>query len=142
MKTKAIIFFKLVWTASILTKFIYAYIAYDEYKTVPHLSSEFYPQLIICLLMGIIAVLIGIYFSISAIKIDSKISKIVTKIFIKSQIENNNNFFQVFTISLGLIETSALFGLVGFLLSYNLVFLIIMFGLSLAGWLFSYPKNQ
>lgn len=142
MKTEGMTIAKLEWAVSIMSKLLYAYIAYNHYQSNPQLSNEFTPQLYIFLFIGVTSVLIGVLISMSAFKTDRKITKIISQIFIRNPKEDDNKYLQMFTIGLGFLETAALFGLVGFLSLLNLVFIIIMFVLSLTGWVFSYPKDK
>lgn len=141
LKNKKI--YQLVWFASLFTKTIYTFIAYNQYKINGSNSHEIMIISILFLVLGIGDVIAGIYLIKNIFKKDSFIIPLFMRLYSRNNdSESEDPHFSVYTISLGLIETSALFGLAGYFYSGDIRIFLILLTISLVAWVFAKPDSQ
>jgi len=137
------IFFKIFWYVFPLTKLVYAYVAYSSGEIV---NNTFEIISLLLLFIGTIDCLLSIYLSKKIFKKGFFENKIFSILFGNHSSNNEPNSlivqFNLFTVVLGLAETAALFGLVQYLITGNLIVISILFGLCIIAWLFNYPNSQ
>ena len=131
---------KLIWFGVPLTKVVYAYIAYTSRKEI---DNSFQMLSLIILFIGLICSIISILLSRIIFKKSFYENKIV-KTLMGSQRNSNDisAIFYLFTMSLGLAESAALFGFVQYIITGNLIVGIILYALSLLAWAFNYPYDK
>lgn len=135
--------FKLVWFVFPLTKLVYAYLAFTKNKGI---NNSFELINILFIAIGFVASLISIIFSRKIYQKSFYENKIVSFFLGMSGFTKDSpsetTVFNLFTMLLGLAESTALFGFVQFLLTGNLIVGIILFSLCFLAWLFNYPRNN
>ena len=129
---------KLIWFGVPLTKVVYAYLAYTTQKEI---DNSFQMLSLIILFIGLICGIISILLSRIIYKKSFYENKIV-KALMGSQRNSNDisAIFYLFTMSLGLAESAALFGFVQYIITGNLIVGIILYAFSLLAWAFNYPS--
>ncbi|MBN1409448.1 MAG: hypothetical protein JW969_01295 [Spirochaetales bacterium] len=137
----------IAWFGAFLTKAVYFFIAFKSLVNIEY-SADFNATNTLLAILGLAIVVFGIILSH---KITGKKSVYKSK-FLKSldkgQNPDNSNaqykniYFQMKILIIGNMEAAAIFGLVGFLQSYNFYFLIAMMSLSVIGNLLTFPRNK
>jgi len=137
--------FKLVWFVFPLTKIVYLYIGLSS--GVEPTTNGVQGISVLFLLLGICLSIISIYFAQKLNKnsnvTDNKMISTVYKRVINQFSEKDKNLvvlFNVFTVLIGLGETAAMFGLVQYMITGNLVIFLILIGLCIITWINNYPK--
>jgi hypothetical protein len=130
---------KLLWFIFPLTKLVYAYLAYSNRKEV---NNSFQMISIMMLIIGFVICMISILLSKIIYKKNFSENKIVKSFLGNSGTDSSMATFTLFAMLLGLAESAALFGLVQFLLTGNLIVGIILFALCFVAWAFNFPRGQ
>lgn len=131
-------FFKLLWFGFPLSKLVYAYIAYMNIKEINN-SLEMINLLF--MFIGIITCFTSIFFSKKIFQDNFSENKILKAFIGTKNADELSTKFALYTMMLGLAETSALFGLVQFIITGNLIAGAMMFGFCFIAWLFNYPSE-
>ncbi len=134
-------YFKLFWILFPITKIVYGYLIYSyEIK----ISNSFNILSLTLLIIGIIDCLISMFFSKKIYKTNFYNSKFAKLLLLNRNNDDGQNHifrkFNLFITLLGLSETAALFGLVQYLITGNLIVCCILFSFYIISWLFNYPN--
>jgi len=135
--------FKLIWFGFPLSKLIYAYIAYSNHKEI---NNSFQMLSLAFLLIGITTSCLSMLLSKKIYKKSFYENKIVTS-FLSRQAATNEDtsmsaIFSLYTMLLGLAESAALFGLVQYIMTGNLIVAGILFAFCFIAWILNYPSYQ
>ena len=132
---------KLIWAGNIFSKGVYTFIAYNTYQNKGlTLNTNFTKENLIFLVMGILTTFIGTVIARTLFGKTQIAKKIVNKLLTAShQKDTSSAIYGVYMMALGAIETTALFGLVGFIQSVNVVFYAIMMSITVIGWIAANP---
>ena len=131
--------FKLIWFGFPLSKLVYAFIAYSSHKEI---NNSFQTLCLIFLLIGITCSCISIFLSKKIFKKSFYENKIVVSFLSKQNTDKDSAVFTLFTILLGLAESAALFGLVQYIMTGNLIVTGLLFAFCLIAWIFNFPSSQ
>lgn len=138
MKSK---YFKLFWVLFPVTKIVYGYLVYSFEISI---NNSFNIMSLTLLIIGIIDCLISIFLSKKIYKSSFYNGKFVKRLLLNRSNNNLQNHiyfkFNLFITLLGLTETAALFGLVQYLITGNLIVCGILFSFCIISWLFNYPS--
>ena len=110
--------FKLIWFVYPLTKLVYAYIAYSSHTEI---DNSFQTLCLIFLLIGIASSCISMFLSKKIYKKSFYENKIVSTFLGNKASNREATTFTLFTMLLGLAESTALFGLVQYLMTGDLI---------------------
>lgn len=135
--------FKLIWFGFPLSKLVYAYIAYSSHKEI---NNSFQMLSLLLLLIGIASSCISMFLSKKIYKKSFYENKIVSSFLGKPTPDNEDSLmstaFTLFTMLLGLAESAALFGLIQYIMTGNLIVAGLLFAFCFIAWIFNFPSNQ
>ena len=131
---------KLLWFGVPLTKVVYAFLAYSNRKEI---NNSFQMVSLLFLIIGLITCTLSILLSRKIYQKNFYENKLV-KMLTGNLKYNNESFsvFYLFTMLLGLAETAALFAIVQYILTGNLIVGCILYACSLTAWAFNYPSDM
>ncbi|MBB6480431.1 hypothetical protein [Spirochaeta isovalerica] len=130
----------LIWIGDIFTKPIYLFIAWQQYNA-GLMEPEIIPMIsYIFLGVGIAAAIGGILVIRELSKRDSALFSLYSRFYSQSPGGTGGDpLFGLYTVGLGLVETSSLFALVSYLSTGALRPSLIMVGVWFVAWFFSRP---
>jgi hypothetical protein len=135
---------KLMWIATIFSKVVYTIVAYNGYKENGNpLSNSWAMPVPVFLIMGILSALIGVIICRSLMGKIPALKNLANKLVNASnQKDTGSSILNAYLMGLGAIETAAVFGLVGFLPSTNVIFFAIMMSTTIIGWIAANPFSK
>ena len=130
---------KLIWFCSPITKLVYIYLAY-----IMHIQTNntFKSLHFVFLCIGIVLTLFSIvlYRKVQ----NGTISKgVIGRLFLNAVSDDVlKKSFVIYFMILGYAEAAALFGLVQYVITGNLIVGIILFALCFVAWIFNFPQSE
>ncbi len=130
---------KLLWFGVPLTKVVYAFLAYSNRKEI---DNSFQMVSLLILIIGLITCTLSILLSRKIYQKSFYENKLVKSLIGSPRnMVGSDSIFVLFTMLIGLAETAAVFALVQFIITGNLLVSCILYIFSLIAWAFNYPSN-
>ncbi|MCK5199006.1 MAG: hypothetical protein KAR21_11680 [Spirochaetales bacterium] len=128
---------KLFWMGTLFIKIIYAYIAFKDGTYTNQIHPNALNLEIIFLLIGVFSTFIAVWLFRNIRNNNKRILKIINRM--KTEAEDKN--FSVYVIILGLIETTSLYGMIGYMMVGDIKLIVSLFSIAILGWLLVYPGS-
>ena len=131
---------KLIWFGVPLTKVVYAFLAYSNRKEI---DNSFQMVSLLILIIGLITCTLSILLSRKIYQKSFYENKLVKSLIGSPRnMVGSDSIFVLFTMLIGLAETAAVFALVQFIITGNLLVGCILYVFSLIAWAFNYPSDM